>query len=201
MNDEELDAWMATVSSGARCNTNDMQDEEEDIEGMVLEKLLKYKPVIDSPDIFKRVRFLSRWEDCPESRESRFCSIGDVHFWTMGTNGWAGLAQKQMRNAVRYHFSGSSGLRDIGPWSYNKLHPAHRIWVMVGFVGRTREESRPIVLLYSGLEELRRCALKTVKELAWLAPDSHILSASTSSSKFGTKVDWEERARRQNMYR
>lgn len=186
MNNEELDAWMATESSHERYYTEDEPEDEEDlIEDAVSDKLLNRKSVMDSPEVFKRVRFLSRWEKCADSREGRIFSAGDVHFWDMSDRGWSGMARYQMGKSLLDYLVHSHALRDASLWSsYRSSDPEHNIFITPAFVGRTREESRPIILLYSNLKGPRRRALKLAKELAWLAPNSPILVASTLSPVF-----------------
>lgn len=111
----------------------------------------------DGPGIFRRVKYISRWEDLDESR-ARACymTIKETHFWPP-TPGSAFEAAGNILGItlaeVLWQTRGTTG-------DYS---------TMFLFAGQTRSTSVPVVLLFASSREMRRRAVQAVKSLDFIS--------------------------------
>lgn len=111
----------------------------------------------DEPGIFKRVHYISCWEDLDESRAmTRYTTINGIHFWPP-TPGNAFEAAGNILGItlaeVLWQTRGTDGLYST----------------MFLFAGQTRSTSVPVVLLFSSSREMRRRARHAVKSLDFIS--------------------------------
>lgn len=166
---ETLDPWTITLSY---CRP--WQDTEDNTENTtildsisrgaldLLSSKTEYIPV-DSPDMFKRARYLTRWEDNLECRGDLLQRFGRVGFWGFSNNdNWALAARKQMSYSV-YELLRSSVKHAVGPWLY-----------IFGFVGNTRQDSVLCILILSNHKSLQDRSSRLVKQLAWVKSNQRV---------------------------
>lgn len=161
-------------------NHNDDDDDEadnndseyRDIESIGLEDLPLSETLLDGAEIFKRIRFLSRWENRVDSRGGVRVSVGDIHLWGISSHGVADMARFQMCVSICVHIVPYydwiyAGIDQGDPTTFG----SSKIWLFPGFVGRTRETSLPIIVLISNSKRVRRKGLRALlckaSGLAW----------------------------------
>jgi hypothetical protein len=173
---------------------DDYYGQNKDIETIVREDLPLSGTLVDGPEIFKRVKFLSRWEDRSESRGELYRTFGYIHLWTLCCHGVAEMARFQM--VVSIHIQWNL-YRD---WVLAGLLPDEIegwfVAAFIGFVGRSREQSLPVLIGISTSKRLRRRLFKVLKRLDWLGTHSRFSVLTAPPSVFGDKWWVEESFRR-----
>jgi hypothetical protein len=102
-------------------------------------KLLLAKKFEDGPEIFKRVRFISRWHDFEESRGDLIWSSGGFSCW--GRAGPAIDPAYQLLNVwERYMDTYLVTMPPCDPFC---------IALALFFIGSNRQDSRPVLVLYT----------------------------------------------------
>ncbi|KAK6084031.1 hypothetical protein SCUP515_01727 [Seiridium cupressi] len=148
----------------------------------------------EGPEVFKRVRFLSRWEDLPESRGFVFASFGNVHLWTISLHGYAGMIKNQMALSTVVQAGRFFDYIHADQESCVPYHDVRsRLWFKLGFIGRSKMRSVPALVLYSELRKVRSRARRVLKELPWLQGKSRYLLMTGSGPAFGTEKDFQQR--------
>jgi len=158
------------------------------IETLVEENLSRSESLVDGPDIFKRVKFLTRWEDRYESRGNLWTTIGNIHLWSTSSQGVASMAGFQMLVSISFQ------LRLYRDWICKRqpgeiAPPRMRIAVRIGFAGHSREQSLPIIVMTTYSKGTRRRAMKVLKLLDWLGTPSRFSILTPPPSVFGNR-DW-----------
>lgn len=149
-------------------DSEDCQTESADSETDVPDHLLQVRRFENGPEIFKRVRFLTRWQDADELRGPIYGTINETHFWYLTSH--ATYVGAQIRNKL---------IDDLymGEWFRTKRY--FDVIYTVLFVGKTRQQSYPVVVLYcKDKYELQRTKNMT-RRLKWLQ-QSDILVLSCS---------------------
>ncbi|KAK6080924.1 hypothetical protein SCUP234_05022 [Seiridium cupressi] len=148
----------------------------------------------EGPEVFKRVRFLSRWEDLPESRGFVFASFGNVHLWTISLHGYAGMIKHQMALSTVVQAGRFFDYIHADQESCVPYHDVRsRLWFKLGFIGRSKMRSVPALVLYSESRKVRSRARRVLKELPWLQGKSRYLLMTGSGPAFGTEKDFQQR--------
>lgn len=134
-----------------------MTTEDEYIDMDIIREIMAQRESVDGPGIFKRVRYISRWEDLDDSRAmARYTTINGTHFWPP-TPGSAFEAAGNILGItlaeVLWQTRGADG-------DYS---------TMFLFAGKTRSTSVPVVLLFASSREMRRRALQAVKSLDFIS--------------------------------
>ena len=198
MDEEHLNEWMAhqrqldTHNYGENHEGGGEDDAHEGseniIEALIQENLSCSEIFAGGPDIFKRVKFLTRWEDRSESRGPHWATIGDIHFWSISHQGAAGMARFQMSvsTVVQLHLY-QHWIRDCQPGVAIPQELVTKI--RVGFVGRSLEQSLPVIIVTAYSKRVRRRAAKVLKLLDWLGMQSRFLILAPSPAAFGNK-EW-----------
>lgn len=113
----------------------------------------------DTPDVFKRVRYLSRWEDMPESRGPLVLSTGDLKLWY--TSGPGGEPLLQLLSLVNASISSMRALLFAGiPW------PCCHYLLSIGFLGTSLKNSRPVIMISSESASIRERLAKLLNNNA-----------------------------------
>jgi len=190
----EQNGWQTTNTSRRRHTEEDEEGCVEDmhIESSVPVDLLRTQEVEDSPEVFKRVRFITRWEDFEESRGCLILSIGGIHCWRVAYNSPAAMPCQQIIDTLGEEFlcRGDFIFRDGSGSDYFQY--------CLLFFGADLQRSKPIILLYSEERRLRHRAMKVIKKLPWLTPNSRFLLASCSGTYF--KSAFESAHKREFIY-
>lgn len=146
---------------------DDLQDEDE-IDA-VLNNCLGEKGADVGPDIFKRVRLFTRWQDSAESRGAKIETLGGVTFWDIAKSKYGiffqlhrALADYVFLNHVDYIFDTNSGGMFCS-------------WM--GFVGKTLQQSCPVFLLYAKKKLIRRRAVNCYQSNMWVTKNGFLVAA------------------------
>jgi hypothetical protein len=131
----------------------------------------------DSPDVFKRVRFLSRWEDLQESRGPLVVKIGAFGLWGLKGPGLAAYHQMSKSLVAEYTCSWNRVVEGVS-W------PDQCFICSVFFVGTSVKNSTPVILIYAETRELRENVIKTLQNVDWLKSNTRIMLASASGNLF-----------------
>lgn len=129
----------------------------------------------DGPEIFKRVRFLSRWENREESRGPFRFRTGEYCWWRASC-----FEAKTIKNAVARVLSrtlSSDLLRTCKTWDTT-------IAVSLFFVGQSVQQSRPILVIFSMEKTKRKKAWKFCKDIDWVKAHPSLLLLTTCNSIF-----------------
>jgi hypothetical protein len=187
MDEKALDEWEAQQCQLRIQNhgqTHDDEDEDDDRHSKNIETLLsRSEGLVEGPHIFKRVKFLTRWEDRVESRGRLIHTIGNIRLWRTSFQGVASMANFQMQLSIWFQ------LHRYRHWIFE--HQLEAIAMNIGFAGHSREQSLPIVILTADSKRIRRRAMKVLKLLAWLGtPSRYSILFPLPSVLFGNR-EWE----------
>ncbi|TAQ88386.1 hypothetical protein B7494_g3320 [Chlorociboria aeruginascens] len=118
-----------------------------------LAKLCGLKRTEDSPEVFKRVRFITRWEDFEESRGDMIWSSGGISCWK--NSGPASDPASKILTSVSDYWC------DDSP----KIMPPKLVLVAgMFFVGPNRQHSVPVIIVYARYEEGSRWAIRRARK-------------------------------------
>lgn len=186
--DNYLDEWMKhrrklVIRDDGDDDEEDNYDEQYSNIDALARKALS-KSLVDGPEIFKRVKFLSRWEDRRESRGSLLVTVGDMTLWSSSSQGVAGMANFQLKVSICVQL-----LSHPKYISADLPIPGSKVTVLTGFAGRSLGESFPIILIISESRKLRRRVAKVLRQLDFLRANSRFTVVTTQPSIFlGTWV-------------
>jgi hypothetical protein len=147
--------------------------------------LVPVSPAEDGPEIFKRIRYISRWEYRNESRGGLLHKI-DQYCWWAATCIEADAIQRALTgDLIR------AGWEDgfFAAKSWDTL-----VCIRFFFVGPSVQQSRPVLLIFSMCKRRREMAWKYLKQIDWIKAHPHLVFLTTSHSTFRevVKVVWEE---------
>lgn len=121
------------------------------------ERLLEWRAAEDTPEVFKRVRFLTQWYDAEDSRATSYARLGQLKLWRV-----AGSAEARRKCLVRM------SARSLKPITTFQLYDSDAyIVVSLYFLGTNRRESVPVFIIYSKSKQNRELALRAARELPW----------------------------------
>jgi hypothetical protein len=141
-------------------------------------KFLTPNRVEDGPEIFKRVRFITRWEDSEESRGSLLWSSGTASCWCV-----AGPARDSM----------SPILRILVKYIGSNMPPMPKdVAILAGifFIGANRQDSKPVLVVYANSEKWHQIAAHKARK--WLRLNklkSRLHLVSSTGGLFKSSVD------------
>lgn len=140
----------------------------------------------NGPEIFKRVRFLSRWETLAESRGTPFNTFRG---WHISGYGAAGMAAYQIRMSL------SVQILLYIQWIYTGVEKLalNNIGFIFAYIGTTRESSVPTIVVMSLSKQVRRRCSKVLNRLSWLGKGSRIPLIISQLSAFGVAESWMRR--------
>jgi hypothetical protein len=135
----------------------------------------------EGPEVFKRVRFLSRWEFRNESRGKLRYRINQYNWWTT-TCPEAFVMRKTLRIAFEKKADSLSFARQ-----------KHKTWdralcINLFFVGKTLQQSVPVLFIFSMDQKMRRKAWDLFAELDWIRAHPSLILLTTCHSIFHPAV-------------
>ncbi|KAK8074430.1 hypothetical protein PG997_009093 [Apiospora hydei] len=120
---------------------------------------------IESPEIFKRVRFLSRWEDRGDSRGGlKPFNFEGIHFWAFSDNGWIPEIKFQLRAMTWRHLTHSESIKVAVSKNSDPEHKKHVAFGLF-FAGYNATVSIPVIKIISEEPLLREYALAALRKL------------------------------------
>lgn len=140
-------------------NEHEGQTDVMHIDDNASDQLLEWRATEDRPQVFKRIRFLTQWYDAEDSRATSYFGVGQLRVWHAASTASA--------HRFQLLFMSNLMLRED-----DKINNDAGIWLNLGFVGAKREESVPVLLIYSESKHEREQALKAVRELPWFRTSS-----------------------------
>ncbi|KAF4631717.1 hypothetical protein G7Y89_g6414 [Cudoniella acicularis] len=178
---------------------NDISLEENEITDCVPSHLLRHGEIDDSPDVFKRVRLFTRWQDAEESRAGDlFMKLGDVSLWEV--SGPASEVCNQMSYLVQDALEDEYDFWDEGYESWDeegkRLSPDERcLYYCIFFLGTCRRKARPVLIVYSKYKSFRNKMVGSLRGLDWLDPSKSGVIATTWYNPAIRRAIIEERIR------
>jgi hypothetical protein len=179
-------------------NSDDEEIEEEDTENdhsIVALQESKTMPD-DTPDIFKRVRFLTSWLDRTDSRGQLYTSLGDVHLWDTSQLPEVFEAEVQMHVSIKLHLapyhdyilSARRSSEMESNWTYR---------FFTGFIGTSIETSQPVLVLIMKSAAGRKRLMKLIQKLEWLGKGSRFAVVTADPTVFREDFDelWASQVR------
>jgi len=147
------------------------------VENDTLNIFLGEKGAEDGPDLFKRVRLFTRWQDSAESRGTKIETLGGVTFWDFAKTKYDivfqledALSDYMILNHEGYIFEGfDTNFQEFFYW--------------MGFLGKTLQQSYPVVLLYAKKKLIRRRAMNCYQSNMWVNKNG-ILVATCSGPRW-----------------
>ena len=131
----------------------------------------------EGPEIFKRVRFLSRWEFRIESRGSLLTKTGQYNWWV--ANCLEATAMKQaLVDALCENW-------DDSIYAVEGVN----IFLNLFFVGSTLQQSRPVFLLFSTSKVERRVAWKVSIGIDWIKANPSLVVLTSCSTIFRSAIE------------
>ncbi|KAK8071609.1 hypothetical protein PG996_004957 [Apiospora saccharicola] len=151
--DDKLKEWL--------CGNNNVQQHisetfpDTDLsDAETLRQFFPERQATDSPEIFKRVRFLSRWEDRPESRGDYAGHVQGIHLWVFSESGWIRDIEMQLAAMTLYHME--PALEGVRSLTENQVLPKTKGIVYLRFAGLSEERSIPVLVIVCEHPTVRR---------------------------------------------
>ena len=127
----------------------------------ISKEVLEWQAAEDTPEVFKRVRFITQWYDAEDSRSASCLRVGQLFIW-------------KARNSARTH------RKQLVPMSAQILKQkwddtfdfSADIVVNMYFLGTTRQDSVPVFNIYSKCKRNRDEMSKHARELPWFRTGS-----------------------------
>jgi hypothetical protein len=163
---------------GQSQNRDDDQIDAMHIQDDASENLLEWRAAEDTPEVFKRVRFLTQWYDAEDSRDSSsYLRFGQLNIWHM-----VGSARPRKKHLVE---RSAQSLRENATLQlYDK--GAHTL-LSLCFLGTKRQDSVPVFIIYSKSKQNRERALREARELPWFRT-GNIKIATSSGTIFRENI-------------
>jgi hypothetical protein len=131
----------------------------------------------EGPEVFKRVRFLSRWEFRLESRGPLEYKTGQYNWWAadcpeaqvmkdaLGATLWDHVCEIEELNSVEQYFA-----------------------LNLFFVGSTLQQSRPVLLIFSMTKQGRREAWRHSTGIDWIKANPSLVVLTSCSTIFHSTI-------------
>lgn len=173
---------------GNRAGNDEDEDDNLDITTAAVQANIHSRQVLtDGPEIFKRIRFLSRWENDAESRGYR---LKEFRGWSISTrHNVARMARFQILVSV------AAQLIFHKHWIYagvERKSPLTRWCAVMAFIGVNRAKSVPVIILMSLSKKVRRRCSEVLKLLGWLGKGSRIPVIFGHPATFGMTEERKE---------
>jgi hypothetical protein len=130
----------------------------------------------EGPEVFKRVRFLSRWEFRHESRGKLRYQIDQYSWWGAGCPEAVALRTVAASAILRRYRSERVSLK-CDNWETC-------IGISLCFVGKTLQQSIPVLLVFSMDKKRRRRVWETLSDLEWVRANPSLILLTTCHSIF-----------------
>ncbi|KAK8062029.1 hypothetical protein PG994_008395 [Apiospora phragmitis] len=141
---DELEDWLRKHGNTKQREYDDADSspETELADADNLRDILSKRQAMEGPEIFKRVRFLSRWEDRDESRGSLAASLNDIHLWYLNQGEIDFQLKAMAYTRLVPEFRQYKG--HVSSWEAGNVVPCA---ILVGFVGYKRSMSIPVITI------------------------------------------------------
>ncbi|ETS84733.1 hypothetical protein PFICI_02758 [Pestalotiopsis fici W106-1] len=186
MDDDAIDKWLAQPEhdQNSKAFLNDEYNGNDN-----LSLLLAERENMEGPDIFKRVRYISRWEDLEDSRGSLSATMNGIRFWGIGDNGWAIEAVWNIRALAVAEANWQVHERELAP-----IFGENTCWYRVQFAGYTRKTSVPVLTVITGSQDTCQRIVKALRTLDFIR-DGRIQLAVLGTDQ-SLPQDWLDGIRR-----
>lgn len=164
--------------SGFRTNGSMMQP---DFEDEFPVDLVTMSDIKEGPEVFKRVRFLSRWEFRLESRGPLRYKTGQYNWW--GADCPETLA---MRKALRVAFN-ENWAEHVFPTGTPRRWQ-ESVFINFFFVGSTLQQSRPVLVIFSMSKKVRRETQKHFTGIDWVRANPSLVLLTSCSTMFLSRI-------------
>lgn len=171
--------------SGFRTNGSMMQP---DFEDEFPVDLVTMSDIKEGPEVFKRVRFLSRWEFRLESRGPLRYKTGQYNWWK--ANCPETLA---MRTALRVAFN-ENWAEHVFPTGTPRRWQ-ESLFINFFFVGSTLQQSRPVLVIFSMSKKVRRETQKHFTGIDWVRANPSLVLLTSCSTMFHSRISLEHAMR------
>ncbi|KAH8632896.1 hypothetical protein IG631_11530 [Alternaria alternata] len=171
--------------SGFRTNGSMMQP---DFEDEFPVDLVTMSDIKEGPEVFKRVRFLSRWEFRLESR-------GPLRYKTGQYNWWKASCPETlaMRKALRVAFN-ENWAEHVFPTGTPRRWQ-ESLFINFFFVGSTLQQSRPVLVIFSMSKKVRRETQKHFTGIDWVRANPSLVLLTSCSTMFHSRISLEHAMR------
>lgn len=166
------------IRSESRTNDTMMQP---DFEDEFPVDLVTMSDIKEGPEVFKRVRFLSRWEFRLESRGLLRFKTGQHSWWRAvcpeaeAMKQALGAALREVCGGYRFDFPG------LSLWE-------RTVFINVYFVGSTLRQSRPVLFIFSMTKKVRREAWKHFTGIDWIRANPSLVLLTSCNTVFHSAV-------------
>jgi hypothetical protein len=141
---------------------DEIDDSDVNVGNETLNNFLGEKGAGDGPDLFKRVWLFTRWQDSAESRGTKIEILGRVTFWGFAKTKYDIVFQ--LEEALSDYIALSR--KDYIWGRFKEYHESFFYWT--GFLGKTLQQSYPVVLLYSRRKLMRRRVVNCYQSNMWV---------------------------------
>lgn len=152
---------------------------EVDFDDVMPANLVPSCEVEDRPEIFKRIRLLTRWDFQEESQ-------GRLRYRTNENCWWRArcLEAQAMKRAVRVH------IEHTMPEGLRQHSTSWDTGIAIGFyfVGKTVQQSRPVLLVFSMRKTSRKEIWKLLRGIGWLNAHPNLILLTTCNQIFHHSV-------------
>jgi hypothetical protein len=138
--------------------------------------LISMSDIEEGPEVFKRVRFLSRWEFRRESR-------GALHYRTGQHNWWGACGPEaeamldSIDTIVKANISRIFAAAGDDMWKGT-------LYANIHFVGLTLQQWRPVLLIFCMTKKVRREAWKHFTGIDWIRANPALVLLTSCSTVF-----------------
>ncbi|OWY55261.1 hypothetical protein AALT_g6864 [Alternaria alternata] len=139
--------------------------------------LITMPDIEEGPEVFKRVRFLSRWEFRLESR-------GPLRYKTGQYNWWKARGPEAMPMKLALAAALRENLDDRVYAGAGPSRLARSMMIGLWFVGSTLQQSRPILVIYSMTKKARREAWKCSTGIDWIRANPSLIVLTSWNTTF-----------------
>jgi hypothetical protein len=176
-NETALSVWEAA--------TDEDQVEDSNVENNVLNNLLKGKRTEDGPEVFKRVRLFTRWQDSVGSRGHKIAAFGGTAVWDYAKT-ISGIAEL-FADAVFDHLERRS---KFGYKNYVFEGSDDSYFYKICFLGQTVQQSYPALFFYSKNKRVRQRIVKLVRNIAWVHQNGMLVASCSAPQWKEHFLDW-----------
>jgi hypothetical protein len=173
--EDPAEDWTMPATGQSR-NQDDDQTNAMHIQDDASEKLLEWRATEDTPEVFKRVRFLTQWYDAEDSRDTCYDRLGQLKIW-----GVVGSAKAHKEHLVLM------SAQILGHAIFKLYDEDAALFVNMWFMGTHRHDSVPVFIIYSKSKQNREQTLRAAREIPWFRTSS-IKIATCFAAKVRDKI-------------
>ncbi|KAF2867791.1 hypothetical protein BDV95DRAFT_610692 [Massariosphaeria phaeospora] len=159
-------------------NVDDIEDNPDiDFDAKILKDFVHLPPTEDSVEVFKRIRYISRWEDRSESRGSVQYRTGQYKWWDCQKS-----AESHTIMNVSLSYLQTTMPKDLLPSTLESWRD--HLFVYLKFIGTSVEQSRPMLMLFSTKKWYRKEAWKCLRNILWIKAHPSLILITSGSRLF-----------------